>query len=273
ALMTAAGNWQEIGLGSTGDAYLVAPDGRLITEPRPLLTEGVAALARLDLSAQAPDVAADIRQHAALSGRYVFNSAAVERALAGESGLGQLPNPFGTPVLMSWQPLQLGQVTYALITEQSLAESYGAVASMRSDIILSIVSAVLGMGLLAAVASWLLTRLVANPLRRLSASILGIAAQRDMTERMPERGDDEIGSMSRALNQLFETFAGLIARIRSTAEQTAGAAIHNLGISQHCRDVALAQRRALTELDAESTALQQSIREVARLVGESADRA
>lgn len=273
ALMTAAGNWQEIGLGSTGDAYLVAPDGRLITEPRPLLTEGVAALAKLDLSAQAPDVAADIRQHAALSGRYVFDSVAVQRALAGESGLGQLPNPFGIPVLMSWQPLQLGQTTYALITEQSLAESYGAVASMRSDIILGTVFAVLGMGLLAAVASWLLTRLVVNPLSRLSASILGIATQRDMTERMPERGDDEIGSMSRALNQLFETFAGLIARIRSTSEQTAAAALQNLGISQHCRDVALAQRQALTELDGESTALQQSIHEVARLVGESADKA
>src|SRR5690606_7548627 len=249
------------------------PDGRLITEPRPLLTEGVAALARLDLSAQAPDVAADIRQHAALSGRYVFDSVAVQRALAGESGLGQLPNPFGIPVLMSWQPLQLGQATYSLMSEQSLAENYVAVASMRSDIILGIVFAVLGMELPGAVTSWLLTRLAVNPLSRLSASILGIAAQRDMTERMPERGDDEIGSMSRALNRLFETFAGLIARIRSTSEQTAAAALQNLGISQQCRDVALAQRQALTELDAESTAPQQSIQEVARVVGESADQA
>ena len=273
ALMTADGNWQDIGLGATGDAYLVAADGRLITEPRPMLTQGEQTLAKLDLSVQQPELQQDMQRYQALSGRYRFESPAVQHAVAGESGLGQMVNPFGTTVLMSWQPLQIGDTRFALITEQSLEESYGAVGAMRSEIVLSILLAVLIMGLIAAVASWLLTRMVANPLGRLSASITATVQQRDMTGRMPHRGNDEIGAISLALNQLFETFAGLIARIRSTSEQTADAATRNVSTSQQCRDVALQQRQALTELDAESTALQESIRDVARLVGESASKA
>ena len=273
ALMTADGNWQDIGLGATGDAYLVAADGRLITEPRPMLTQAEQTLAKLDLATQQRDFQQDMQRHQALSGRYRFESPAVQQAVAGESGLGQMTNPFGATVLMSWQPLQIGDTRFALITEQSLEESYGAVGAMRSEIVLSILLAVLVMGLLAAVASWLLTRMVANPLGRLSASIAAIVQQRDMTGRMPDRGNDEIGAISLALNQLFETFAGLIARIRSTSEQTADAATRNVSTSQQCRDVALQQRQALTELDTESTALQDSIRDVARLVGESASKA
>lgn len=273
ALMTAGGNWQEIGLGASGDAYLVAPDGRLITEPRPVLTEPEQTIDLLDLSNQQPNLQEDMQRHQALSGRYRFDSPAVQRAVAGESGLGQMANPFGVTVLMSWQPLQVGNTTFALITEQSLEESYGAVGAMRSEIVLSILLAMLVMGLIAAGASWLLTRMVANPLGRLSASITAIVHQRDMTGRMPDRGNDEIGAIALALNQLFETFAGLIARIRSTSQQTADAATRNVSTSQQCRDVALQQRQALTELDAESTALQESIRDVARLVGESASKA
>lgn len=273
ALMNADGNWRDIGLGASGDAYLVAPDGRLITEPRPLLSDPAQAMRQLDLGTQQAAVQAAIQRYQALSGRYIFDSLVVRSAAAGESGLGQELNPFGERVLMSWQPLQVGDATFALITEQSLEESYGAVADMSSEIVLSIVLAVVLMGLLAALASWLLTRMVANPLGRLSDSIIEIVHQRDMTRRMPDRGNDEIGSISLALNQLFETFAGLIARLRSTSEQTADAATRNVSTSQDCRDVALHQRQALTELDSESTALQESIGEVARLVGESAGKA
>src|SRR5690554_339831 len=61
-LMTANSNWQDIGLGITGDAYLVAVDGRLITEPRPLLTQAEQVIAQLDFSNQAPEAEAAIHR-------------------------------------------------------------------------------------------------------------------------------------------------------------------------------------------------------------------
>lgn len=272
-LMTANHNWQDIGLGSTGDAYLVAADGLLITEPRPVLTQPEHALTQLNFTNQQPGAEAAIQRYQALSGRYQFDSDIVRHTVNGATGLGRERNLFGDTVLMSWQPIQIGETTFALITEQSLAESYGAVSAMRSEIILSIVLAVIIMGLLAAFASWLLTRMLATPLSRLSAEIIEIVRQRDMTRRMPARRNDEIGNISLALNQLFETFAGLISRIRTTSEDTAAASTRNVRTSQECRDIALNQRQALTDLDAESTALQTSIHEVAQLVGESASKA
>src|SRR5690606_24472278 len=83
ALMSAGGNWQEIGLGASGDAYLVAPDGRLITEPRSVLTEPEQALQRLDVRAQPAARLAAMQRHQAVSGRYVFDSPVVHDAAAG----------------------------------------------------------------------------------------------------------------------------------------------------------------------------------------------
>ena len=272
-IMTAGGNWAAIGLGDTGDSYLVASDGRLITEPRAMLEQPDATLARLNLSDQQAGDAQAIQRYRQLNGRLRIDSPALKAALEGDSGIGRQTNLLGETVLMSWQPVMLGGERYALITEQSLAESFGAVARLSHDIMLAVGLAVVVLGALAALASWWLTRMIATPLTRLSGTIGQSARERDLRISLPVRGRDEIAQIAASLNQLFETFSGLVARIRQTAEDTASASTRTVGIGNECQAAAERQQQALQALDAESRALQRALQAITGLVSQAAEQA
>jgi methyl-accepting chemotaxis protein len=271
-IMTADRSWGEIGLGESGDAYLLDTEGRLITEPRPLLTDAPAALLRLASSNQL-DNATEIAHHQELNGRFRFRSPAVGAAISGRSGLGPQSNLFGDTVLMSWEPLRFGEQTYVLITEQSFAETHGAVASLQREVLIVTALVVCALGTMAALASWLLTRVITGPLNALTRAIVEIARERDLTARLPERRTDEVGQMSRALNQLFYTFAELVAGIRTSAETTVVASDQSSAISRECREATQRQQIGLAALDQQSALLQAALEAITHLVGEAAAQA
>ena len=90
--VTLNGQWESLGLGDSGQAYLVTPGGQLATQPR--------------------------------AGFPVENPKALEpvrAALRGEQGLGEATDPNGQHQLYAWKPLRLGSDSYALIVQQSPA--------------------------------------------------------------------------------------------------------------------------------------------------------
>lgn len=271
-IMTADQSWGEIGLGETGDAYLLDAQGRMITEPRPMLVNAPVALRRLDISSEVGN-SAEIIRYQELNGRFHFKSPAVDAALSGRSGLGPQTNPFGEIVLTSWEPLRIGEQTYALLTEQSFAETHGAVASLRQEVQMVTALVVCFLGTLAALASWLLTRVITGPLNGLTRAIVDIARKRDLTARLPERSGDEIGEMSRALNQLFATFAELVTGIRTSAEATVVASDQSGAISRECREATQRQRAALATLDEQSASLQAALASITQRVGDASEQA
>lgn len=273
SIMTEQANWQAIGLGETGDAYLVAADGRLITEPRAMFDNAAQTLATLDMNAQQPGDIQSMQGYKQLNGRYRLKHPHLDAAIAGGSGIGISNGLLGNPVLMSWQPFQLGDQPFALITEQALSESHGAVDGLRADILIGIGVSVIVLAALAALASWWLTRLITKPLDGLATAVGRVARERDLRIRMPETRRDEIGLMAGALNQLFETFAGLVGRIYQGAEDTVAASARNVGISQDCQAAAQRQQTALAAVDGESKALLEAFDRIAMLVAESAELA
>jgi methyl-accepting chemotaxis protein len=62
-------------------------------------------------------------------------------------------------------------------------------------------------------------RQVAAPLREISDVISGIAARKDLTYRIKQRSDDEIGKISAATNNLLEEFQKLARTLDGTAQE------------------------------------------------------
>ncbi|PKM29979.1 MAG: methyl-accepting chemotaxis protein [Gammaproteobacteria bacterium HGW-Gammaproteobacteria-11] len=273
SIMTEQGNWQAIGLGRTGDAYLVADDGRLITEPRAMFENPEQTLAQLPLQDQQAEDITAMQRYQRLNGRYRISSPGVSAAIAGNSGIGLDQGLLGEAVLKSWQPLQIGGRNFALITEQAISESFGALDALRENIIMGVLLSVVILAALAALASWWLTRLVVKPLDGLALAIGQVARERDLRSRMPDASRDEIGLMAGALNQLFDTFAALVGRIHQSADATLAASARNVGIAQDCQSAAQRQQAALAAVDQQSKALLQAFDGIAVLVAQSAELA
>ena len=62
-------------------------------------------------------------------------------------------------------------------------------------------------------------RSVAVPLRDISDALSGIAARKDLTQRIKERSDDEVGAIARASNNLLEEFQKLARTLDGTAQE------------------------------------------------------
>lgn len=62
-------------------------------------------------------------------------------------------------------------------------------------------------------------RQVAAPLREISEALSGIAARKDLTQRIKQRSDDEIGAITLATNRLLEEFQKLARTLDGTAQE------------------------------------------------------
>jgi methyl-accepting chemotaxis protein len=111
------------------------------------------------------------------------------------------------------------------------------------------------------VMTWLLRFIVIKPLGKMRESMSHIEANADLSCRLANRGDDEIGGLSRAFNSMFERFGESLREVLDTTTQLKSVAGQITETSAQTTQAAEQQRSetdmvatAITEL--ESTALQ-----------------
>lgn len=271
-IMTGQQQWQAIGLGDTGESYLVNQDARLVTELRPMLQQPEAFIQLLQQQRSTGiDRIARLQRTAGLLD--VSDMPSVTAALAGAAGLDVSTDYTGQQQLISWQPIDIDGARYALITQQSLEESFGAIAQLTRNIWLSVLLAVLVLGLVSAIIASFWARYLAGPLAALSQRILAIAEQRDLQHRFDHLANDEVGDICRALNQLFDNFSLLINQLKISAEQTASAATENVQISLESKAQASGQRQELQELQGLSQQMMDALLHMTERMHQAAEQA
>ena len=175
------------GLGEGGATYLVGPNKRFLH-------------ARLDQGAFAAGV----------------SSPAVDQALAGQNGQALYSDYAGVPVIGVYRWLQ--EHDAALIVELPQATAFAPAQSLALTI------AVVGLlsALLLAFGMWLIARQVTRPILRLATTATAVAGG-DLTATAPVTSEDEVGTLTRAFNdmtaQLRESVETLERRVEErTAE-------------------------------------------------------
>lgn len=213
---------EALGLGSTGDTYLVDEQGYLISGKREFDEDPQGFLEHQDGLSDA--VMAQVRARDSLAGQVQLDSTAINRALAGESGTDRYTNPLGRPVLGNFQPFSFADQTWVLITEIDQAEALAAVGELRTRVITAGVGVTLAVLLLAFLAALWVARSLSRPISQLRQSMTVIQAERDLSQRSPVRGRDEVGQISEAFNRLLGDIADSVRVIRQAADTVSGAA-------------------------------------------------
>jgi methyl-accepting chemotaxis protein len=263
-LMTGNQKWKDLGLGQTGDLYLVDQDQKLVTELRPYLID------KASFVAEYPDFKAGPY---GLGGHSTLRLPQIKDALAGKSGVAEAEDYRGIESLISWRPLQIGSQRYALIVQQDLSESMAAVSTIRTNLVLSTLLAVLILGVVVVWLVHLLAQRFAKPMLTLHQSIEHSAQSHDLTVRFDLNSKDELSDIGTALNKLFGSFCTLVAKLTSTSEQSASAATQNLQISLECKSSAMQQGAAISHLLHQSQNLDQQLQQSAEQLRSSASQA
>jgi class 3 adenylate cyclase len=209
-LVTAEEAWDELGLGRTGDIYLVGADGTLRTDTRSWLEDPEGFLA--DHFERNNDQSAidqmQLGGSAALT--QVVDNRAVDAALAGDTFVGTVRNYRGDTTFAAAGPVDVGGQDWAVVIEQDRSEANEGLGSLLRSTLL--VMAVLLP--ITALLGWWMARSLTRPFGELVGAA-GRIARGEPASGIDQLGNNELGDVGRQLaivaTKLEEEEAAIIA--------------------------------------------------------------
>ncbi len=192
------------GLGETGETYIVGPSGYLVSDTR--FSGEQTAL------------------------RVKSESDAVSQALSGNSGVTETTDFRDQAVMSAFRPLEVGEIRWAIIAEQTMAE----IEAPLNDVLLRNALVSLAVLIVVSAIGFFVSRSVSVPIVRLTGQMRKLA-EGDLDNEVTGRDrSDEIGQMANTV-QVFKENAEKVRdleeeqqRAAERAEQEKRAAMHKL---------------------------------------------
>ncbi|MHA7001388.1 methyl-accepting chemotaxis protein [Aeromonas schubertii] len=121
---------------------------------------------------------------------------------------------------------------------------------------------VFGLGF--AVLAWVLQRYIKRPIKALQGTVTHIAASRDLSLPLPRAGKDELGAMTRAVDEMVQGFKSSLQEVETASRQILSESEKIRGVAASTEQHANTQNdqtdqvaTAVTELDASSSEVRQ----------------
>lgn len=199
-VMTVDQQWENRGLGETGESYIVGQDHLMrsvareaIEDPTGYETDAVAA-------GTDPDTAALIRQYQGTVLLQQVNTPSVDAALKGKTGTDIEMNYLGREVLSAYAPLHIEGADWVVVASIDTAEAFAPVADFSRHMVLTIS----GILLAVAVLSLLLAQVFTRPVRGLVSAVRRVSGG-ELGVEVPVRSRDEFGDLASAFNDMSRT--------------------------------------------------------------------
>jgi class 3 adenylate cyclase len=197
AIMTGGGDWEDSGLGETGEAYLVGPDGTMRSLSRDLVEDPTGYLT----AATAAGLQAEDAERAVATGQTLLiqrvDTKAAEFALDGKSGIETSANYLGDQSIAAYAPVKPAGLTWAIIAEIDAREALAPVDDFTSRLAISSAILVAFVSLV----SVFIAGFAVRPLHRLRDAARRIAAGE--TGVQVEAGEsDELADVAAAFNEM-----------------------------------------------------------------------
>jgi serine phosphatase RsbU (regulator of sigma subunit)/anti-sigma regulatory factor (Ser/Thr protein kinase) len=244
-IMTNDQSWSEVGLGESGETYIVADDFRLRNQSRFLIEDSENYFLMIERMGTPGAIVEQIRNLNSSIGLQEVLTEGTRAALAGQTDTRIFDDYRGVSVLSSFRPLEIHGLDWVIMSEIDEAEAFAAIGELFRKLMLTVVLLLV----FAFVAAMVISRTITRPLARLSENSRALA-NGNLTVQIDTTGSDEIGDLSRdfehmrqslkkVVNELEELNAGLEQKV---ADRTA-----ELEASE--RQLAKANQRMMEELN------------------------
>ncbi len=239
AVMTFENKWKDVGLGESGEIYLVGPNylprsiSRFVVEDRVRYLEQVRALGA------APAALASIEARGTNVGALPMKTRGIENALRGQSGREIFPDYRNVPVLSAYSPIDVLGHRWSIMSEIDESEALAPVVTLRRGLIVAALVTLLVVGLVGAWIALKLARSINAPLSSVQSAVRKVA-EGDLSARTELTTQDEIGTLGQAFDRMLDEKVTELARAAKENETLNTSVI---GIMQ---SVAQLARRDLT---------------------------
>ncbi|MCH9735444.1 MAG: adenylate/guanylate cyclase domain-containing protein [Actinomycetia bacterium] len=196
-VMTGNRQWEQDGLGKTGETYLAGSDRLMRSVSRELLENPDQYYKNVVANGTSPQVAERQVEVGSSVLLQPVNTESVNAALGGQEGVLEAKSYLGSEALIAYERMDVPGLDWVLVAKSDRSEALAPVTSFARNIALSTAAIVLAVSLLALLFSRILTRpvkILAGAVRRVSAGDLGVT--------VPVKSRDEFGELAFAFNDM-----------------------------------------------------------------------
>jgi methyl-accepting chemotaxis protein len=204
AAMSSGNTWAQIGLGATGDVFLVGADYNMRTNARYLteVSQQKAYFSQLQGKLDAQRLAL-LRAKNSTIGVVRIESDATRAAMAGKTGLLRFVDYRDVPVIGAFAPLQVAGQNWAVVAKIDAAEADAPLHALSRSVLLRSVLVALAVLVAVGALMTLFLRRFIQPITQLHGAVTAVAAG-NMAARSQLSQPDEIGELGRAFDQLLD---------------------------------------------------------------------
>jgi PAS domain S-box-containing protein len=213
-IMTSHQAWKDVGLGESGETYLVGKDYLMRNQSRFLIEDRENYLAMVRDIGLSPDA---IRQIEALNtsiGLQRVETKGTKAALAGQTNTEIFPDYRGISVLSSYRMVTLPDVRWAIMSEIDEEEAMAPAERLKAR---SLMLMVLFLGAILAI-SFAFAKTMTRPIKVLTAKANALA-EGDLGVSISIGGGDEIAQLGRSFDVMRKALAELIGGLEEKVEE------------------------------------------------------
>ncbi len=217
-IMTGHEQWENTGLGKTGETYLVGQDYKLRNQPRLLIEDPQTYFKAIQQAGISQAVIDQIQNSNNAIGLQTVQTQGTQAALSEKTGMEIFLDYRNVSVLSSYKPLDILGIRWALMSEIEVDEAFASVNALRNQIMLGTLILLVITVVIAIVFSNILTR----PIQMLVSRLHDIAeGEGDLTQRIAISTRDETGILGVRFNVFVEKLQGIIHQSKTAATRVA----------------------------------------------------
>ena len=213
-ILTANRQWEQQGLGKTGEVYLVGKDKLFRSGSRIMMTDPEAALKSFQQAGVPENVVETIRRQGTVTLALSADTVATDSALAGKCGVKIYPDYRHELVIGAYCPFEFAGTRWAMLSEMDEAEAFEPTRTFCQQILIATAGACFGVTLL----GLLFAQLFVSPLKALTSAALRVA-QGELGAQAAVDTWDEFRDLANAFNEMSKGLKEKTDELRSQIGQ------------------------------------------------------
>ncbi len=205
-IMNSNASWENIGMGKTGEVYLVGSDKTLRSDYRALFEDKQNHLASLASIGVEKNNIKLIELQSTSSNRITIDNEIVNQVASAETGTGIFNNPFGKETIAAYAPIKFHNIGWGIVSGIETSEAFSASEALVKEINLTSGILTIVMISIAVVVGILFATMITRPIIKMSRTMRDIEQTSDLTQRIDIQSKDELGVMAEAMNNMLEKF-------------------------------------------------------------------
>ncbi|MCU7940164.1 MAG: methyl-accepting chemotaxis protein [gamma proteobacterium symbiont of Bathyaustriella thionipta] len=215
-IMTSNKKWQQVGMGNTGESYLVGSDRLARSIDRRLVENSENYFSLIKQSGMSQKSIDNIKSKNTNVLIQSMETSGTQNAFSGTAGFSEYLNTLSIPVLSAYSSMKLADLNWAIISEISVAEAFSPVEALKKTIATSALSVFLLMLALSVAAGLFFSRMITKPIIHLSNMIKEIEQTSDLTKRINMNHNNEIGITANAFDNMLSKFHNSLQEVSHT---------------------------------------------------------